>query len=139
MTATFFILTLLPFFTCGQNTAMDVSRSIMLSGDSETEEIIILVDQETILLKLNIQSAINKGKLSIEIVDPTGEKQGKFSIGSQIKTTKNNKENQKEEHVKGNINKIINEPIQGKWIIKLIPDKAEGAVNIQSTQSYKDN
>ena len=45
----------------------------------------------------------------------------------------------KMEEVNGQIEKKIKEPVKGNWIIKIIPNKAEGTVLIRSKQVYKDN
>lgn len=134
-----FLLTNLSF---GQGTELDLKRSISLSGDSETEEIEIKVE-ETVLLNINIKSNVKVGGLTIEIYDPNGEKQGNFSVGSQLNLNKSSMESKdkksKNEEVSGQIEKKIKEPVNGNWIIKIIPNKAEGTVLIRSKQVYKDN
>ena len=135
-----FLLTNLSF---GQGTELDLKRSINLSGDSETKEIEIKVEDENLLLNIIIKSNVKYGALTIEIYDPNGEKQGNFSVGSQLSSkrssTESKDEKSKNEEVNGQIEKKIKEPVKGNWIIKIIPNKAEGTVLIRSKQVYKDN
>lgn len=145
----FSLLSLILFadLTFAQSTNVTLQRTISLPGDSKTEEIIVNVDEKLIyLLELSIKSTVSLGKLSIEIYDPKGEKHGNFTVGNQLNSenTISIKKQEgvtsgKSEIVNGTINKIIREPMIGNWIIKIIPNKARGRINIQSNYLYGDS
>lgn len=109
-----------------ENTKVSIERAIWLDNDSKTKEIVIPVETKSKKLQLVINSAITSGKLSIEIYDPKGEKQGNFSIGTQTNLGS-------QEKVRGNISKSLKEPLVGKWMIKIIPSEASGDVHIQTS------
>lgn len=136
---TFLLLIIFPCLTFSQDTEQGLNRSIVLSGDSKTEEIIIKVDEQTLELSLSVKSSVSKGKLSIEIYDPKGEAQGNFSVGTQLNSNKggDKETGKKEEVVSGRINKLLNDPIRGNWIIKIIPDQAMGKIDITSIHHFK--
>jgi len=109
---------------------------------------------------------IKGGELTIEIIDPNGDKQGTFSVGCQIdsktsekshvyktkdenprvyktiseKSTDSTNDNTKtKEIVNASISKTIKNPIKGNWIIKAIPKEAHGELTIDSGQHYSDD
>lgn len=143
----FSLLSLILFadLTFAQSTDMTLERTISLPGDSKTEEIIVNVDEKLVHLVLTIKSTVSLGELSIEIYDPNGEKHGNFTVGNQLSSanTISIKKQEgvvsgKNEIVNGTINKIIRQPMIGNWIIKIIPNKAKGRINIQSNYLYGD-
>ena len=127
---TLFLVTIIPCLSFGQDTQITLTRSILLNGDSEKEEITIKVEEQVVRLNISIKSSINKGKLILEIYDPNGEKEGYFSIGGQIKAVDN-----KKEIVTGSINKMLQEPTPGNWKIIIIPNKAKGSIKINTNKS----
>lgn len=139
-------LTMIILFTnlsFGQGTELNLQRSISLSGDSEREEIEIEVEDETLNLNISIKSTLKAGGLTIEIYDPNWVKQGNFSVGIQLNLNKPSSElkdnKSKNEVVNGQIEKKVKEPIAGNWVIRIIPNRAEGSVSILSKQIYADN
>lgn len=118
----------------GQETAMNLSRSILLKGDSMEEEIKIKIDQPVNYLYLKIDCRVTSGKVKLELYAPNGEKKGNFTIEEQLNTSE---ENTKEESVQGKITKEIKNPMQGDWIVKIVPIKTKGKVSIQSDILYK--
>lgn len=124
------------------HTVLNMDRKIDLNGDSTTEEIKIEVQKGTSGLEMAISSVIRSGSLTIEIYNPNGEKKGNFSVGGQLKpsTIDRNKKDGggKSEVANGRITKYIENPQLGNWVIKIIPERAEGGVSITSRQSYDD-
>lgn len=124
------------------HTVLDMDRQIDLHGDSTTEEIKIEIQKGTAGLDLSINSMIKAGSLTIEIYNPDGVKKGNFSVGGQLKpsTIDRNKRDGggKKELANGRISKYIEKPKLGNWVIKIIPEHAEGGVHIRSKQSYED-
>jgi hypothetical protein len=103
----------------------NLEREISLKNDSKTEEITITIEQGTKLFELMINSSIKSGKLTIEIFDPSGTKQGNFSVETQLGSDKN-------EQVVGNFHKSLKEPQSGNWRIKIIPVMANGLLSIRT-------
>jgi hypothetical protein len=119
-----------------QNTAFNLNRSIILYPDKDTKvkDITLEVNEKTTIFSLNVACKVKLGNLTIELYDPKGDKQGEFSIESQMdqKLPLNGDDKYEREIIEGNIQKEITNPIKGKWIIRLIPLKTYANVNIQS-------
>ena len=105
--------------------AVTLNRSIQFDGSSDTEDIKIEVADATKKLYVSINSTIKSGHLTVEVYDPKGNKKGNFSIESQVKSS-----NKKKELVCGQMQKQIDDPIKGNWVIKLIPNNVAGDVSI---------
>ncbi len=106
-------------------TSVDMARTIRLEDDSNAEDIFIEIKEKTQKLQLEISCSVKGGKLTIELYDPNGIKQGNFTIETQLKS-------EKEEKVNGNISKSIIEPQFGKWWVKIIPIEVTGDVKINT-------
>jgi len=144
--STFLCLFVMTSFISGQDaTTFNLERQIILNGESENLEVILSVSEQDNALILKIQSNIQEGELTVEIYDPKNEKQGNYSIGSQLKSTKSNSnKNQMEkeleargiykEKVQGTITRSIKNPVKGNWVVKIIPKNAKGLVTIVSDQ-----
>lgn len=115
-----------------QCSGVNLTRNIHLKGSSSTEKIKIEVTENTNCIHLGINSIIQSGSLTIEVYDPKGNKQGNFSVESQIGSNK-----QFGESVCGQIQKTIKTPLKGEWIVKLIPNKAKGEVSICTSMTQK--
>ena len=118
-----------------QSFTFDLKRSINLtSNDKDDQSIILNVTEKTSSLGLDINCKVLLGSLKIEIYNPKGEKQGEFAVESQLKEKLplNYDESLNRELVEGKIEKIISDPIAGKWIIKLIPTKTYASIKINS-------
>jgi hypothetical protein len=144
---TFLCLFVMTSFISGQEeaTTFNLERQIILNGESENLEVILSVSEQDNGLILKIKSNIQEGDLTIEIYNPKNEKQGNYSIGSQLKSTKsssNKNQTEKElealginkEKVQGTITRSIENPLKGNWVVKIIPKNAKGMVTIVSDQ-----
>lgn len=107
-------------------TEANLRRSITFQNDSETEEVIVEITEGTLRVKMDISSTIFEGKLSIELYNPEGKLQGKFAIGTQLKSSKR-------EEVLGQIERQFKEPQIGKWKVRIIPEKATGKIVISTS------
>ena len=107
-------------------TMFNMTRMIELDKDSEKEEIIIDVKENTQKFRLSINSGIENGTLTIELYDPKNVKKGNFTIGTQLKSSKR-------ETVNGDINKSIKEPEVGQWKVMIIPKNVSGAIQIKTS------
>lgn len=130
-----FILSLFisSFAFCQQNekeasysdTEIREQRSIILDNDSDTEEVMLYMEEGTKSFRISIKSLVQAGKLTIQILDPQGKKQGNYSVG----TLMNSK---KQEEIMGNLEKRLKEPEAGVWKIKIIPVDVKGQIRIET-------
>ncbi len=118
-------------------TEFSLHKTINFDGENEKIEISIQVTETNNVLKLQISSIVHTGELTIEVFDPTGEEQGKYSVGSQnsIKTTGKTFNPTQNETVTGRISKLVESPIIGEWKINVIPKNVKGTLNIDFDQS----
>ncbi|WP_299114507.1 hypothetical protein [uncultured Winogradskyella sp.] len=132
-TLSFFLLFTLGVFAQSQSThqcnSTTSNRNIELEGSSDTENIKIEVDKDVNKIHIGVSSTIKSGYLTVEVYDPKGNKKGNFSVESQIKPG-----DKKKELVCGQMQKQIDEPIEGTWIVKLIPRDAVGTISIHTSQ-----
>ncbi|MFC0878248.1 hypothetical protein ACE01N_16755 [Saccharicrinis sp. FJH2] len=113
-----------------------------VSKDTKPYEIEILIGEKTPELKLQISAGITSGTIAYTIYDPAGKKQDDVSIiwsekGQNIYITEDlpkeisgiNNESKKIS-VRGNIFVSYENPIPGKWLIKVSPHNANGNYKI---------
>ncbi|KXK22380.1 MAG: hypothetical protein UZ12_BCD005003259 [Bacteroidetes bacterium OLB12] len=96
-----------------------LERNFRLDKDSKTEEITLEIPQDSPKFELKVGSSVSSGKLTIEIYDPKGVKQGNYTVGLQANS---------EKETTGRITKYFKQPHSGVWKIKLIPEQATGSV-----------
>jgi flagellar hook assembly protein FlgD len=106
--------------------SLKVERNIYIKEDSKAEDIIISIAKKTNQFSLSIESIINKGKLTIEIYDSSGKKQGNFTIETQLAT-------EKREEVNGQFQKSWRNLPIGKWKVKIIPSSATANIHLTAT------
>lgn len=118
-------------------TEFSLHKTIIFDGENEKIEISIQVTERNNVLKLLISSTVITGELTIQVFDPTGEEQGKYSVGSQnsIKTTEKTSNPTQNEKATGRISKSVESPIIGDWKIIVIPKNVKGILNIDFDQS----
>jgi hypothetical protein len=118
-------------------TEFSLHKIINFNGENEKIEISVQVSELNNVLKLKISSLVKTGELTIEVYDPTGEEQGKYSVGSQnsLKTTGKTYNSTQNETVTGQISKLVESPIIGEWKIIVIPKNVKGSLMIDSDQS----
>lgn len=83
---------------------------------SEKFDIIFPLLEQIDILSIKIKSYISSGELSIEIFDPTGEKQGNFSVQGSLNSTKSFKKNEIRRSTEMNTTKMRIE--KDPWIFK---------------------
>ena len=115
-------------------------REIRIYDYSKDQEIELEVFGDTKYFELNIESNIRYGILKVELYDPTGKKQGRFSVKTIVsaeerKKMKPDQKNYMSEIVTGRINKQFSDPIAGMWKVKVFPKQASGAIKLKSNQS----
>jgi len=118
------------------NCSSSLSRSIKLDKSSKKEEIKIEVADNVKCLNIGLNSTISEGSLTAEIYDPNGDKQGYFVVESQLSSSSSSS-GKNSEMVCGQLNKTINDPMKGDWVVKLKPKKVTGKIQIHTHQSEK--
>jgi len=115
-------------------TDFSITRTIHLNESSNTKEIKLEVNDDVKCLQIGLISTIESGALTIEIYDPNGDKQGNFSMESDLSSNSSSAGKNKD-LVCGQLNKTIKDPMKGNWIVKLKPKKVTGEIMINSRQS----
>jgi len=131
------VLVLTLFLSVGafaQSTEFMTTQNLGFKESSKTKNIKVKVTESTSLLNLNIKCGLREGTVTIEIFDPSGEKQGEFSVESIETEDDGSLFNMLQKGVEGQINKLIDKPKKGIWSIKFTPKNASGGVEIQSVQ-----
>lgn len=132
----FLIFSLISF---AQDSTFNLRREIQLHDyDSKEKTVTLNVGSETNQLYIMINCRVNKGRISIGIFSPSGEKKGDFEIESQFDESLSEASGNHEEIVEGSINKNIKTPEKGKWLIKIKPTNTNGALQI-NTKQFQDN
>lgn len=150
----------------GQNEVLNnLQKSIYIFEGSEKGKIVISVPDHTDTLALDITSIISTGSFSIEIYDPSGDNYGKFSITSQLSSSKLNqikdfankhvtmystesnivfKSSESvfkrfgftDEDVQGKISRSIINPLKGTWEVRITSKDAKGSVIMDTNQKF---
>ena len=97
-----------------------ISKRKSLSFDKETEplEMIIKIDSDYNLLRINLDLNLFVGSAKCEILDAKGKVQGKFNIETE-NSTSNGKQTTKTNAANGSLQKTFRNPISGDWKIKI--------------------
>jgi hypothetical protein len=111
------------------------SRTLTFKNESKKAEVKVNMTEEYNLISFRILSNIDKGSVVIEIIDPKGEKQGTCTVKSDD-TIIAGENTWTEEHVIGEITKDFRYPLNGEWIIRVVPAAATGSVQIEIMQQY---
>ena len=107
-------------------THVTLNRTINFTAESGNKEINVDVKKGVKGFELSIQSYVESGNITIEIIDPSGTKQGHYSIGTQMNS-------KAKEKVTGSITKSLKQPMEGKWVIKITLSSASGGVQIKTS------
>ena len=102
---------------------------------SEVASIPIEVNKKNTLF-FNINGSISSGNMIIEIFNPNGKKEGELSLEHRKKSTSQTGVKYSD-NTSGSLNKTINSPEIGDWLVKITAEKAESNVNISVAQYVK--
>lgn len=110
-----------------------LNENFNMSGkDSKIKSVKIKVTKMNSLF-FNIDGDINSGNVLIEIFNPNGKKEGELSLvhhqEAVPKTITKFSSN-----TSGSLNKTINAPEIGTWLVKITPEKSNGNINISVAQ-----
>jgi len=101
-----------------------LTQDFYFTGKDNSTEAVFNVDEKIKFLDFSFFAEIAKGKLLVSILDPNGRDEGNFELSYLKPIVKND-----EKKIIGSINRRIDNPIFGKWKIKIISIKAEGYGN----------
>ena len=113
-----------------------LDENVTMSGnDSKTKSIKLKVAQQNTLF-FNVDGEINSGNVLIEIFNPKGQKEGELSLEHHKASTPQT-EARLLGNTSGSLNKTINSPETGDWVVKITPEKSNGHINISVAQYVK--
>jgi len=115
-----------------QNTEFTTTRRLGFNQSIKTQQVEIDAPENTAQLNLKILCSVEKGAVKIQIFNPSGEKEGEFKVeGTETEST-GELFDLLQNGVSGEINKKVYDPEKGAWLVKFIPEKATGKVQIIS-------
>ena len=113
-----------------------LDEDVTMSGEnSKTKSIKINVTKSNTLF-FNIGSTINSGNVFIQIINPKGHKEGELSLEYRKKST-SKKTTKFPGNISGSLNKIINAPETGEWVVKIKQKKSKGHIHVSVAQYTK--
>jgi len=112
------------------------NKNLEFNGESKTAVIKITSSDEYNYLRLNIACQLSEGKVTVEFVDPKGEKQGSFTVKTDEPpvTGENTKS---EQMVSGQMSKAFSKPAKGDWFVRAIPTNAVGTLSLNISQGFE--
>jgi len=155
-----FLLFILTIFLCwsiafSQSSDGEIEKEYVFTADSKTTELSAHVSENTTVFIVSVEGEIKKGTMKISLISPDGERSGGFELKADVKSKSNsnvsvntnsnsnsnsNSNNNSNTTVmvvsnsssgsKGNMNRVLVNPETGTWIVKIVPDKAEGKLKI---------
>ena len=108
-----------------------LNKNIGLTSENSKAGIINLKINNDGALFFNINGYLNSGNVLVEIINPSGKKEGELSLEYSKGNTSGNSFTT---NSSGSLNKTVNKPESGEWKIKIIPKNAKGSVNILVAQ-----
>ena len=121
--------------TAQNKTEFTTKRNLGFKESSKIQQVELKIAKNTEGLRLNILCNVKKGDVSILIFSPSGEEHGEFSVEGADETEDDGSLfSMLQQGVSGEINKDINQPEKGVWVIKFVPKNATGRVEINSSQ-----
>ncbi len=112
------------------------SKTLMFDGESKKAEVKVKSTSEYNYLRLSLACSLLEGDVTIEIINPKGEREGMFTVKSD-KTTSIGNKTTVEETVNGTMHKTFSKPLHGDWIIRATPSGAKGKVNYNIAQGFE--
>jgi hypothetical protein len=115
-----------------QSTEFTTTRRLGFNQSVKTQQVEIDSPENTAQLNLKILCSVEKGTVKIQIFNPSGKKEGEFKVeGTETEST-GELYDLLQNGVSGEINKKVYDPEKGSWLVKFIPEKATGKVQIIS-------
>jgi hypothetical protein len=110
-----------------QNNNLELSKYISLNEKMTEHSFTVDVVGDVIQFSLRINCDLTSGDAVIELIDPAGKKQGKFSVVASDSGSYQSR---------GKLERNIDSPINGVWVVRIVAKSAKGNVYIRSQQEY---
>ncbi len=114
-------------------------KQIQLKGESGEREVTLPLRDSLSYINFEIKAYINTGELTIELLDPFGEKYGNFSIaGLPVPEGKQETEMVRGKvytyNASGTLVRYVKLPVRGMWRAKIITKDAFGLIDFNLTR-----
>jgi hypothetical protein len=120
-----------------QSNELNTQNSLFLNEKSVEQSITVEVTGAVEYLEIVIRCSLTKGEVIVELFDPEGKRQGKFTVGSKENMgTPNGEKEQNETREDGKLEKIVMNPVNGIWKIKITPTKTKASIDVRGNQRY---
>jgi len=116
-----------------ESISLEKNKELIFNEESIPSAVKFNVSTEYNYLRINISCSLASGIVAIELIDPTGKKQGIYTVKSEDNIVKGDK-TQVGETAQGNMQKMFRNPLKGDWLITVAPIKAKGKVRININQ-----
>ncbi|GEM_PF-3987058 len=126
----FVLLCLLGFVNAAkaQNNSLELSKYISLTEKMTEQVFTIEVVGDVVQFSLRVNCDLQLGEVILEVFDPAGKPQGKFSVQASNSETYQSR---------GKLERNIDHPSTGTWLVKVVAKKAKGNVYIRSQQEFE--
>ena len=117
---------------------VSITRDRLLKFDNESKpsEVKINITNDNSLM-FQVNSDFRQGTVVLEIIDPKGDKQCKYTLKTDEDVVIGDKTTT-QESVHGSFSKMFRNPMKGDWIIRAIPTAASGNINIRIDLTRKE-
>ena len=111
------------------------NRNLAFTNESKVARVKIQVTSEYNFMEIQIISEFAQGDAVIEILDPSGEVRGKYTIaaGGEIEAGDNTRISSS---VSGEMERYYRDPAKGDWQVRITPKKATGNTFIRTSLLY---
>jgi len=111
--------------------------TLKFSPESKTSEVKIKMTEDYNYLVVDINGNFKAGTVTVELIDPKGEKRGNFNLKVDDLVITGNVESTKATNAQGQMRKEFANPPIGEWIVRAIPVKAEGAITVSCSREFR--
>ena len=108
------------------DTQSTISRMLEFEESSDLTKVSLEVKANSHEMEIHVRSDISEGTMVVQILDPSGEEQGQFTVGTTETGSK------VKEVVQGNLRKQLQYPDPGNWTIVIKPSKATAQVKVMT-------
>ena len=113
------------------------TASLKFNPETKTSEVKIKITEDYNYLMVDIYGDFKAGSITVELIDPKGEKRGHFNLKVEDIVITGNVESTKAAVAIGKMQKGFAHPIVGEWIVRAIPVNAEGGISISFSQEFR--
>ena len=115
---------------------LEKNKEFTFDGETTPSTVKFNVSEEYNYLKVSVDCTLSSGIAAIELIDPSGKKQGLYTVKSEDNIVKGEK-TKVGETAQGNMQKMFRHPLKGDWLVRVDPIKAKGSVRINIVQQLE--